>query len=514
MNYTILNLSIEIILLILIPYQNRVFRGIFSIIFLLILCAEISSYIEIGFFIPAIAIGNLDNFADIGYKAYFIFLLFFIPIIIIAFFMRKKTPKFLSNLAILVFLSLIVFNEFSSSRDFLRILFNSIKENLYLSQFKLNDKEKDEILKNITKDKIIYDSNVGSYIKPHNYNVVLFFVESLSLAPVNKELMPNVYKFLNQSIDVKNYYNHTSATVRGLRGQLGSFYQLSAGANAAGVGVTQLSKDDIKQKFSDENKLINLIKLLKAHNYYTYMQSAQGNDSHFNAFLSTLGFDKLYGMNDYDKRGVSYTTTSLSDKDSFEFLWENLQKVKSPFFYAVYTFATHTKVDSINYKFKDGINPNLNKFYNFDKFFGEFLDKFNHSNLRDNTIIILTADHAHYPDASYNQTFKNSSKAPVDRVVFGIYKFDNKPSIIDVKGLNSLSLAPTICDILGINNGKNTFLGRSIFDKNHTTINKISAIGTNEFYNTSNDDVVRIYNEDKNFKDTLDKIINYEILGG
>lgn len=57
--------------------------------------------------------------------------------------------------------------------------------------------------------------------------------------------------------------------------------------------------------------------------------------------------------------------------------------------------------DSPDQKFGDGKHFLLNRFYNFDYYFKEFLQKFENSSLADNTILVFTADHATFEDSDF-----------------------------------------------------------------------------------------------------------------
>lgn len=128
-----------------------------------------------------------------------------------------------------------------------------------------------------------------------------------------------------------------------------------------------------------------------------------------------------------------YKHNFVLDKDSF------IKLNNFTFFYVIYTHQTHYSFNS-DLKFKNDKNYVLNKFYNFDFYLGKFFKWFENSNLRDDTIIILTADHAHYGDMDYKGYFKNSSGHYIDKVVLGIYSNDIKPITIDTNNLSSLDL--------------------------------------------------------------------------
>lgn len=62
-----------------------------------------------------------------------------------------------------------------------------------------------------------------------NCNVILLFAEGTSSCVISEDLMPNTYKFLNDSLSYKNYFNHQAATFRGIRGSLTSGFTYRGG---------------------------------------------------------------------------------------------------------------------------------------------------------------------------------------------------------------------------------------------------------------------------------------------
>lgn len=92
-----------------------------------------------------------------------------------------------------------------------------------------------------------------------------------------------------------------------------------------------------------------------------------------------------------------------------------------------------------------------------DYWFGEFIKDFNAKEISQNTIIIVTSDHSTYPEPEFKKTFNIDANYFVDKIPLIIYKKGISPNSIDVDGLNSLSLAPTILNILGIQNSPNIF---------------------------------------------------------
>ena len=92
------------------------------------------------------------------------------------------------------------------------------------------------------------------------------------------------------------------------------------------------------------------------------------------------------------------------------------------------------------------------------------MNKYINSELYDNTIVIYTTDHSTYSDQDFYKAFPNYNRPAtfLDRIPFFIYQKDIEPEVIDVKGKNSLDMAPTLLDYLDIKD-ENYFLGNSLF---------------------------------------------------
>ncbi|RGD66415.1 MULTISPECIES: sulfatase-like hydrolase/transferase [Hungatella] len=158
---------------------------------------------------------------------------------------------------------------------------------------------------------------------------------------------------------------------------------------------------------------------------------------------------------------------SLSDKEAYELLFDTIaQKADSenPFLVAIYTLGTHASFDSKDQIYGNGSDRLLNKFYDLDYQFGEFINKFNASSLSNDTIIIFTTDHATYADNDYVNSFPENIRynTMLDQIPFLIYYKGITPETIDADGRNSLDFAPTVLDYLDIS-APNYFLGESLF---------------------------------------------------
>lgn len=219
--------------------------------------------------------------------------------------------------------------------------------------------------------------------------------------------------------------------------------------------------------------------------------------------MYTIGFNKIYAHSKNE---------NLTDKEMYDFIYKNLQqlsKEKKKFFLGAYILGTHHGLDSPDAKYGDGSNPYLNKFYNHDIWFGEFLKKLKSSTLYDNTILVVTTDHATHPSPEFKQTFSSDVPYFVDKVPFIIHYKGVNPMQIDANYRNSLSMTPTVLDLLQICNVKNNFLGNSIFmpqdDSKFAHISNIQLT----FYKTDASGVQVIDPNDPAYREVIGLIMDF-----
>lgn len=277
-----------------------------------------------------------------------------------------------------------------------------------------------------------------------NPNVVLIFIEGLSqnIVEDDRQVMPHLQQLQSSAVAFDNYYNHTFATYRGLIGQLFSGYQLDN---------------------YEKNTLVSLQSILGDRGYHTTFINTEPNNTQFTSYLEQLNFAEIVNEN----KLAEGPNGSLTDQAAFELLYANLEKQATkgtPFLTAMYTYGTHMTFDSADKQFEKGENPLLNRFYNLDYHFHQFVEKFQSNPAFDNTILVFTTDHATFSDKDFIAAYPSYSRAnsDVDRVPFFLYHKGVVPEELDVAGRNSLSLVPTLLDYMDISE-PNYFLGDSLF---------------------------------------------------
>lgn len=309
-------------------------------------------------------------------------------------------------------------------------------------------------------------------------NVILIFTEGLSQNIISdeQEIVPNMAEYQKKSVSFDNYYNHTAATYRGLTGQLYSGYQLND---------------------FDTNGLVSIQSIFSDLGYHTSFFNVEPHNVEFTSYLENLGFDEVRIDDTYECNGMVNT---VSDKDAYQILFdaaEEQAQTGEPFFMTIYTFGTHTSLDSTDMQYGDGSNELLNKFYDADYQFGRFMDKLENSTLADNTIVIMTTDHATYQDDSFMNTFTGYYRYAgfCDEIPFFIYYKGVEAEVIDVNGRNTLNMVPTVLDFLDIS-APNHFLGTSLFASEASSVLETSFTDSYVFMDTEDSQITTKSGED------------------
>ncbi|MCR5186673.1 MAG: sulfatase-like hydrolase/transferase [Clostridia bacterium] len=399
-----------------------------------------------GTFVKRIMITNLISIEDLAGKAT-VYISSAITVVIVSFLLFKGeflNAKYgLCCTVFFIFLEVTMFilvgNEYSPAYGYLNLLKEEViyrREREYIREANV---DKSAFYKEMVENYM--DSNHGLGEKP---NIILILTEGLSQNIVldDRNIMPNIKEYEKKSINFTGYFNHTFATYKGIIGQLYSGFQ----------------HDDL-----DSNTLISIQSILKDNGYDTIFINTEPHNRYFSKYIKNFGFDKVESG-----RRCSGISRTMSDREAYGELRTQLKKLKKsdkPFFICMYSFGTHISLDSSDEVYGDGETPMLNKFYDVDYQFGKFIKEFESSELFNNTIFALSADHCTYKDKEYLESFGNvhpRSHPTIDEIPFFIYHKGVKHADVEVNGLNSLCLVPTILDYVDIS-GPNYFLGDSLF---------------------------------------------------
>ena len=510
----VLELSIIFVLTnILLSKQFRKIALLVSSILLFVLVSQLSSLYTSNSYVLLLTLENADCFRDIGLSAIsqicVLFVLFFTVTICFlpkqAILCNEKVVSIVLLAQTIVVAGYVAFISNTPTYSF----FATISEFVKLKFYTVDQFEK-KIQKEIYgKDWIFKDSSkYVDELSLKGKNVIVFFVEGFSDKLLNSEVTPNLYQLKQHSFYLTNYYNHTAATFRGLRGQLSSSYQKLGGYYQQSKGIGQISSKEVEELYKDT--VVAIPTILKNNGYNSYFVSSHSKDMPLSNMLRTLGFDAVYGYEEL-KPGV---TKDLDDDEFLPSLVEFLKigKLKEPYFLGLYNVGTHLGLNSKDVRFSDGKNSVLNTFYSFDYYVKQLINEIDNNEIFKDTVLIITSDHATYPSSDYNEYLESKSikhaQFFADRIPFVIYYKGITPKSYDVKGKNSLAFAPTMLHLLGIKDGFNYFLGCSIFDnKCESKFSNVTNIG-NDFYYSADSDIELLNKSHENIKNQIERFYN------
>lgn len=444
--------------------------------------AEGISWLFAGSYITAIMVGNIVFISSLGNKlptylagAAFVILISFYPIFFPKRTQRKtsfvkKTIGLFSFLGLVTLITLGVTNkefEYSSVNNIFFTGREVVESKYKAYQLKQAGAKEIKRIKKEFAQAEIEGAREKPETLPDKPNIVVIWAEGMSQETIDgniSDLMPNVKAFQEESLSFTNYYNHTAATVRGLRGQMTSGYQYS--------------DHDVSPEAVLNSPLISIQGILGQHDYSTTFINPEPTNMYFTSFLESLGYDQLLAK--------KLKNRDATDEEMFELMLKTVDKKQDPFFIGMYTFGTHHGHDSDEIKYGDGSDEVLNRWANFDYAFGEFYEQFKESDAFDDTILILTTDHASYPSPEYQTALKSSQQTFISEIPL-IISYNGVPQEqIDANGRNSLTLTPTILDLIDMEDEKNYFLGTSLFNEHSITPYEHLSVMGEAYYSTTN----------------------------
>ena len=296
-------------------------------------------------------------------------------------------------------------------------------------------------------------------------NLIVIQVESMQNFVINKsyhgkQITPNLNALAKKGIYFNNIYDQA-----GYGNSSDATLLVNTSLYPAGKGAASFlyAQDDYD----------SLPKVLRSSGYTS--ASMHANVKKFwnsDIFEKSLGFEHQYYKDHFNI--VDEVGWGLSDKSFFSQSMEKIKALHSPFYVFLRTLSTHGPFDQFssgdidNYPLYelDGklIGNYLRAMHYVDAAIGDFLSSLAGNNMLSNTMVVIYGDHrAHLPEddlvkigvADHNE----NSKIPLIIVVPGWNRGEQRATI---GGL--LDVAPTLCNIMGIDIADRYFLGKDLGD--------------------------------------------------
>jgi len=298
-----------------------------------------------------------------------------------------------------------------------------------------------------------------------NINVVLVVMESFRGSELTPENAPNFNAIKESGIYFSNFYSTNRVTVKS---------ELSI--------LCGLLDHQEKPPYSlvQEQIQANCLPSILAKRGYETSWFHGYTDEFFNRkkFHKSLGFENIFSKEDFIESGYDSSLDigwGVPDRYLFDYVMDELEKKEKPFFTEILTLTNHQPFNWNYYgvEFPESLkSPRETKFGNYqrgiyysDWALGEFWKRFSKSKLKDNTLLVITADHGvpFYDDTMISEydRFEALFKMPLL-----IITPDREREVNDVVS-SHLDLAPTVLSYLNVREAS-SFLGRPLIGEQQT----------------------------------------------
>ncbi len=331
----------------------------------------------------------------------------------------------------------------------------------------------------------------------NNKNVVIFIIESMGkeyIGSLNKNIDNGNYEGFMPFIDslIKQSKTFTRAFANG-RKSIDALPSVVA-------SIPSMVNPYVSSKYSTNN-INSIASLLKKKGYETaFFHGAPNGSMGFESFMKIAGYNKYFGMTEYNNDDDFDGSWAIWDEEFFQFYANEINKMKQPFHTSLFSASSHHpfKVpEKYNGKFKKGILPIHIPIQYTDMALKKFFKTASKMDWYKNTIFVITADHCSQSAIDKYKTEIGSFSIPI--IIF-------EPSNPNFKGIDStivqqMDIMPTVLNMLNYDKNYISF-GNNMLD---TTINHFAINYINNTYQITKGDFVLQYRNDK-----VTAIYNYE----
>jgi phosphoglycerol transferase MdoB-like AlkP superfamily enzyme len=224
------------------------------------------------------------------------------------------------------------------------------------------------------------------------------------------------------------------------------------------------------------NSLQGLPQMLKNEGYTTaFFHGAPNTTLGFKAFANSIGFEKYYGMDEYEHKEFFDGTWAIFDEPYLKYFAEMTDKTaqeKKPFFTAVFTASSHEPFalpDEYKNVFTKGTIPMHKTVSYADNALRKFFEQVRDKEWFENTVFVFTADHT---GPSCRDDYNND----MGRLMIPVFFYTpggQLPAKCDsVRLMQQTDITPSLLSLLNCQKQVFSF-GKNIFDKEMSFINYV-----------------------------------------
>ncbi len=275
-------------------------------------------------------------------------------------------------------------------------------------------------------------------------NVMIIILESFGNENIQKGYTPFLDSLLQHSLYFKNGFANGRVSIDAVPSTLSSIPSL-------------MSTSLISSRYS-LNKVYGLPKIFKNQGYHTsFFHGAFNGSQNFDQYCRIAGFDHYYGKDQYPYDDDSFDGKwGIFDEEFLQFFCEEIGTFTEPFFTSVFTISSHQPFimpEKYKGKFPKGKTKIHETIGYTDYALRKFFDKAKKQSWYNNTLFVITADHAspYLPDNVNNSV--GEFRIPI------LFMDPSRPEIngINEKNLQQIDILPSILSYLNIRDKVITF---------------------------------------------------------
>lgn len=306
-------------------------------------------------------------------------------------------------------------------------------------------------------------------------NLILIYLESMGQRVIEHPdypgLMPNLARRLQAHALLHDYFAASYITIEGItNSQCGTLFPFERDSRSL-AGFDSVAEEQAC-----------LGDVLHTAGYtQSYLGGAESNFAGKGHFLSTHGYDRVLGWNEWKDKGFKPRPGGwgLGDPDLFEQAWVELEALRAsgqPFNLTLLTIGTH--LPGFNYAEctpYGSDEPFIEAVHCTDQLLERFLERIEQAGYLDDSVVVVTGDHHVFPNPLMKKLFGTDAISD-RRLPLLVLGKQTAPATAHAGA--SYDLAPTVLDLLGVDNDARFALGRSL----------LHASATRDYFVTRYDD--------------------------
>lgn len=296
----------------------------------------------------------------------------------------------------------------------------------------------DEINKHWT---FVHSGNKTGKYKGHN--VVVIILESFSFEYIgyyhpnrNFSHTPVLDSLLEKGLDFSHFFANGKRSIDGIPAILSGLPPL-------------MNTPYITSMYASNNISSIADKLNKKGYKSSFYHGGANRTMGFESYMNLANFDTYIGMDQYPNKEKYFDGNwGIYDDAFFQFYASELNKEQEPFVSSFFSLSSHHPYSipkHLESQFKDGPHPIYKAVHYADYSLGKFFESASKESWFNNTLFVITADHASYLT---DPTYKNSVGVFRIPLVFYHPNDSSLNGTIDL-ATDQLAVTPTILDWLG-----------------------------------------------------------------